>query len=53
MTPEQKLAERIQHELDMGFRVFTLKGAELDWVVAALRRTAVEQATGEPSGDKT
>ncbi len=35
---EIALANRIERELCNGFRFFVLAGAELDWVIAALRR---------------
>jgi hypothetical protein len=37
MSPEQKLVEVIEHEMAMGFRHFTIRGAELDTVLAAMR----------------
>lgn len=35
---EVDLARKIERELCNGFRQYTLQGAELDWVIAALRR---------------
>jgi hypothetical protein len=38
LTAEEKLIEAIEHEMGLGFRHFVVRGAELDTILAALKK---------------